>query len=101
MTELTPAGYNPQRLHALREREDALFHARIPRSLELSARARQRMPNGVPMARMAGVYRHPPLFVVGGSGASFTAVDRYTYLCMEHTALNMSAGSAPTTLRTA
>ncbi len=32
MTELTPAGYNPQRLHAVREREDALFHARIPRS---------------------------------------------------------------------
>jgi glutamate-1-semialdehyde 2,1-aminomutase len=95
MTELTPSGYNPQRLHALRGREDALFHARIPRSLELSARARQRMPNGVPMAWMAGLYRHPPLFVVEGSGASFTDVDGNTYLDMNQADLSMNCGYGP------
>jgi len=95
MTELTPSGYNPQRLHALREREDALFQARIPRSLELSARARQRMPNGVPMAWMAGLYRHPPLFVVEGSGASFTDVDGNTYLDMNQADLSMNCGYGP------
>src|SRR5229473_6379760 len=92
MTELTPSGYNPQRLQALREREDARFHARIPRSLELSARARQRMPNGVPMAWMAGLYRHPPLFVVEGSGASFRDVDGHTYLDMNQADLSMNCG---------
>jgi glutamate-1-semialdehyde 2,1-aminomutase len=95
MTKLTPAGYNPERLQALREHEDAMFHTRIPRSLELSARARQRMPNGVPMAWMAGLYRHPPLFVVGGSGASFTDVDGNTYLDMNQADLSMNCGYGP------
>ena len=70
-TESTHAGYDPDRLHAVRTREDAMFRSRIPRSLELAARARRSMPNGVPMAWMAGLYRHPPLFVVEGSGALF------------------------------
>jgi glutamate-1-semialdehyde 2,1-aminomutase len=95
MSKLTPAGYNPERLQALREREDEMFHARIPRSLELSARARQRMPNGVPMAWMAGLYRHPPLFVVEGSGPSFTDVDGNTYLDMNQADLSMNCGYAP------
>lgn len=66
MTKSTPAGYNPERLHTIRIREDALFRSRIPHSLDLAARARRSMPNGVPMAWMAGLYRHPPLFVVDG-----------------------------------
>ena len=95
MTDLTPAGYNAQRLHALREREDALCYARIPRSLVLAARARQRMPNGVPMAWMAGLYRHPLLLVVEGSGASVTDVDGHTYLDMNQADLSMNCGYGP------
>ena len=45
-TESTHAGYDPDRLHAVRTREDAMFRSRIPRSLELAARARRSMPNG-------------------------------------------------------
>ncbi len=76
------AGYDPDRLRAVRAREDTLFHSRIPRSLELAARARRSMPNGVPMAWMVGLYCHPPLFVVEGSGAWFRDVDGHTYLDM-------------------
>ena len=95
MTELTASGYNRQRLQALRAQEDAMFHARIPRSLELAARAQQRMPNGVPMAWMAGLYRHPLLFVAEGSGASFTDVDGNTYLDMNQADLSMNCGYGP------
>jgi hypothetical protein len=64
ITKSTPAGYDPERLHAVRVREDALFRTRIPHSLDLAARARRSMPDGVPIAWMASLYRHPPLFVV-------------------------------------
>ena len=94
-TEFTPAGYDPNRLHALRTREDALFRSRIPRSLALAARARKSMPNGVPMAWMAGLYRHPPLFVVEGSGALFQDVDGHTYLDMNQADLSMNCGYGP------
>ena len=50
MTKSTLAGYDPERLHAVRVREDTLFRTRIPHSLDLAARARRRMPDGVPMA---------------------------------------------------
>ena len=92
MTESTHAGYNPDRLRAVRAREDGMFLSRIPRSLELAARARRSMPNGVPMAWMAGLYRHPPLFVVEGSGALFRDVDGHTYLDMNQADLSMNCG---------
>ena len=38
------------------------------------------MPNGVPMAWMAGYYRTPPLWVSHGRGATFTDVDGNRYL---------------------
>ena len=82
MTKSTPAGYDPERLYAVRVGEDALFRSCIPHSLDLAARARRSMPNGVPMAWMAGLYRHPPLFVLDGSGARFRDVDGNTYLDM-------------------
>ena len=80
MTKLTPAGYDPDRLHAVRIQEDAIFRSRIPHSLDLAARARRSMPDGVPMAWMAGLYRHPPIFVDEGLGAHFGDVDGNTYL---------------------
>lgn len=91
----TPAGYNPERLQAVRVREDTLFRSRVPHSLELAARARRSMPNGVPMAWMAGLYRHPPLFVVDGSGARFCDIDGDTYLDMNQSDLSMNCGYGP------
>jgi glutamate-1-semialdehyde 2,1-aminomutase len=92
MTRSTPAGYDQDRLHTIRVREDAMFRSHIPRSLDLAARARRSMPNGVPMAWMAGLYRHPPLFVVEGSGARFRDVDGNTYLDMNQSDMSMNCG---------
>jgi len=47
LTNSTPAGYDQDRLHTVRVREDANFRSRIPRSLDLAARARRSMPDGV------------------------------------------------------
>jgi glutamate-1-semialdehyde 2,1-aminomutase len=83
------------RLAALRAREDAAFQARIPRSLALGAEARAVMPMGVPMGWMAGLYRHPPLFVARGEGAHFEDVDGNRYLDMNQADLSMNCGFGP------
>jgi glutamate-1-semialdehyde 2,1-aminomutase len=101
MSGSTHAGYDPERLHAVRIREDALFRSRIPHSLDLAARARRNMPNGVPMAWMAGLYRHPSLFVMDGSGAWFRDVDGNTYLDMNQADLSMNCGYGPPPVVTA
>jgi len=98
MNRSTPAGYDQDRLHTVRMREDANFRSRVPRSLELAARARRSMPDGVPMAWMAGLYRHPPIFVVEGSGARFRDVDGNTYLDMNQSDLSMNCGYGPPTV---
>jgi glutamate-1-semialdehyde 2,1-aminomutase len=67
-------------LHRIREREDADFRSRVPRSVALGSKARQVMPAGVPMAWMAGYYRTPTPWVTGGSGASFTDLDGNSYI---------------------
>ena len=67
-------------LTRIREREEAAFRARIPRSLALGSKARTTMPGGVPTPWMAGYYRTPPLWVAHGSGATFTDVDGHRYL---------------------
>jgi glutamate-1-semialdehyde 2,1-aminomutase len=67
-------------LQRIRQREDAEFRSRVPRSLALGSKARQVMPAGVPMAWMAGFYRTPPLWVAGGSGANFTDADGNRYI---------------------
>jgi glutamate-1-semialdehyde 2,1-aminomutase len=68
------------RLTAMWDREEPAFTARIPKSLELGSAARAVMPNGVPMAWMAGFYRTPPLWAAGGAGPTFTDVDGNAYL---------------------
>ncbi|HYK27053.1 MAG TPA: aminotransferase class III-fold pyridoxal phosphate-dependent enzyme [Streptosporangiaceae bacterium] len=76
-------GLTAQQRHHLEEiwtREEAAFQLRIPRSLALGSTARHYMPNGVPMAWMAGYYRTPPLWVTHGSGAAFTDVDGHSYV---------------------
>src|SRR5664279_4851990 len=68
------------RLARMRQREDEAFSARVPRSLEHGRAAGQVMPNGVPMAWMAGLFRTPPVWVSHGQGARFTDVDGNSYL---------------------
>jgi glutamate-1-semialdehyde 2,1-aminomutase len=68
------------RLKAIYDREAARLAARTPRSAELSSRARAVMPDAVPMAWMAGLFRHAPLFVVGGQGSVFKDVDGNSYI---------------------
>jgi glutamate-1-semialdehyde 2,1-aminomutase len=75
------AGHIDQnRLSALLERESATFAERTARSAALLREARQCMPDGVPMAWMAGLYAHPPLFVAGGEGGAFSDVDGHRYI---------------------
>ena len=68
------------RLDALRERELARFADERPHGVEELARARSRMPNGVPMTWMSELYTHPPIFVDAGHGGTFTDIDGNTYI---------------------
>jgi glutamate-1-semialdehyde 2,1-aminomutase len=67
-------------LRRIRQREDAGFRSRVPKSVALGSAARRVMPAGVPMAWMAGYYRMPTPWVSHGSGATFTDVDGNTYV---------------------
>ena len=47
------------------------------------------------MAWMAGLYRHPPIFIDEGSGARFRDVDGNTYLDMNQSDMSMNCGYGP------
>ena len=85
-------GLDDARLTAVRAREMAAFEARTPTSGKLHARARHAMPDGVPMAWMAGLFRHRPLFVTGGAGSRFTDVDGNSYIDFNLADLSNTAG---------
>ncbi|HEY5706737.1 MAG TPA: aminotransferase class III-fold pyridoxal phosphate-dependent enzyme [Terrimicrobiaceae bacterium] len=93
--DLEPRGFKASTLERLLREEKARFVARTPSSQHLLARARKSMPAGVPMAWMAGLYRHPPLFAVRGSGAYFEDADGNRYLDMNQADLAGSLGFAP------
>ncbi len=84
------------RLAAVLQRETAAFIARTPRSRALTARARKVMPDGVPMAWMAGLHRHPPLYVAGGAGSRFEDVDGNSYIDFNLADLSNTVGYGPT-----
>ena len=84
------------RLAAIRDRELARFVQARPRSQSLAARARASMPDGVPMAWMAGLHRHPPLYVTGGSGSRFEDVDGHGYIDFNLADLSNTVGYGPT-----
>ena len=86
---------DPARLAAVREREEATFAARTRRSAELTERARRHLPDGVPMAWMAGLYDHPPLYVAHGAGCRFTDADGNDYLDFNQADLSATCGFAP------
>lgn len=84
-----------QNLAAIREREDAAFIARVPKSLAFRKEAAKSMPSGVPMAWMAGLQRLPPVFIDRGAGAYFTDIDGNDYLDMNQADLAACLGFAP------
>jgi glutamate-1-semialdehyde 2,1-aminomutase len=90
MTTLSTA-----RLGAVRAREDARFLARIPKSAAMHLRAADHLPNGVPMAWMAGLYRTPPIYCESGSGARFRDIDGNEYLDFNVGDLSMTGGFGP------
>ena len=91
-----PAGLiDRDKLAQLRAREDAHFIARTPGSAALIERARAHMPNGVPMAWMAGLYRTPPIVAASGAGAAFCDVDGNRYLDFNVSDLSMTMGFGP------
>jgi glutamate-1-semialdehyde 2,1-aminomutase len=83
------------RLAAARAHEQATFDRRTPRSAELRTQARRHMPDGVPMAWMAGLYDHTPLYVAHGDGCRFTDVDGHGYLDFNQADLSATCGFAP------
>jgi glutamate-1-semialdehyde 2,1-aminomutase len=84
-----------ERLAAIRAREHAAFERRTQRSAELTARARRHMPDGVPMAWMAGLYAHRPVYVAHGDGCRFTDVDGNAYVDFNQADLSATCGFAP------
>jgi glutamate-1-semialdehyde 2,1-aminomutase len=94
MTTLNPhtAMIDRERLALLRVAEDREFGRRTQRSRAARGRAAAHLPLGVPMSWMSGLYRTPPIYVAGGSGASFTDVDGNPYLDFNLCDLSMTIG---------
>lgn len=69
-----------QILQELYAHETAALVERIPQSRALTERAGKQMPRGVPMGWMAGLYRHPPVWVADAAGHEFVDVDGHRYL---------------------
>ena len=84
-----------ERLAAVRAREQAAFDRRTERSTALTARARRHLPDGVPMAWMAGLYDHRPIYVAHGDGCRFTDVDGNAYVDFNQADLSATCGFAP------
>src|SRR3954469_6451027 len=82
-------------LAALRTREEAAFAARTPKSRAWLERGRASMPNGVPVAWMAGLFRHNPVVAVGGTGAVFRDLDGNAYCDFNVADLAMTMGFGP------
>jgi glutamate-1-semialdehyde 2,1-aminomutase len=89
------SGVDPARVAALKEREDAAFVQRRPRSRALWESGRAVMPNGVPMSWLRTSYDHPPLFVESASGARLRDVDGHEYADFNIADMSMFTGYGP------
>ncbi|MFL5737596.1 MAG: transaminase [Actinomycetota bacterium] len=94
-SEAFSATVDHTRVRELKNREDAIFAERHPRSAELRERGLRSMPNGVPMAWFRGSYHHLPIWVAEGRGARFTDVDGHTYRDFNIADMSMFCGYAP------
>ncbi len=92
---MKPFGIDGQKLRMIHEREMRHFTDMIPKSIDLGKRAGKSQPNAVPMAWMAGLYEHPPMYVTQGDGAYFDDVDGNRYLDMNQADLAAALGFAP------
>jgi glutamate-1-semialdehyde 2,1-aminomutase len=54
------------------------------------------MPDGVPMAWMAGLYSHRPVFVESGQGSRFVDVDGNSYIDFNLADLSSTIGFGET-----
>jgi glutamate-1-semialdehyde 2,1-aminomutase len=82
-------------LAGLRAEEDAAFRARTAKSAAWVERARQSMPNGVPVTWMVGYFRTPPVVAAGGEGAWFRDIDGNRYCDFNVSDLAMTMGFGP------
>src|SRR5271165_3299193 len=89
------------RLAAARVRENASFVARTPKSSAMRLRAAAHLPNAVPMAWMAGLYRTPTIYCESGAGARFRDIDGNEYLDFNVADLSMCGGFGPQPIVTA
>ncbi len=90
-----PPTVDHELVRALKNAEDARFRDEHPRSHALRERARESMPNGVPMAWHMSSYHHEAPWVAEGRGARFTDVDGHTYHDFNIADLSMFCGYAP------
>ncbi|HVZ01891.1 MAG TPA: aminotransferase class III-fold pyridoxal phosphate-dependent enzyme [Dongiaceae bacterium] len=95
MTLAAAVGIDRRALADLRRAEDAAFRRRTPKSEAWIARARGSMPNGVPVAWMAGLHRTPPIVAAGGEGAWFRDIDGNRYCDFNVCDLAMTMGYGP------
>src|SRR5689334_4916008 len=95
LPDMAASTIDRKRLAAVRAREQEAFDRRTERSAELAQRARRHLPDGVPMAWMAGLYDHRPLYVAHGDGCRFTDVDGNRYLDFNQADLSATCGFAP------
>jgi glutamate-1-semialdehyde 2,1-aminomutase len=95
LDRVVTAGIDRTALAALRAREEAAFAARTPKSRAWLAEARASMPNGVPVAWMAGLYRHNSIVAAGGEGAFFRDIDGNRYCDFNVCDLAMTMGYGP------
>jgi len=91
-------GLDRARLDAILARETAAFEARTPGSARLVQRAREVMPDAVPMAWMAGLFGHRPLYAAGGEGSRITDVDGNSYIDFNLADLSNTAGYGHTAI---
>jgi len=88
------------KLASLYEREMAAFKEKTRRSGDLLSEATKLMPNGVPMAWMAGLIHHRPLYVTGGAGSCFNDVDGNSYIDFNLADLSNTIGYGETPVST-
>ena len=86
---------NRSTLNKVWEREMRVFAKRTKSSRTLRERASRHLPNGVPMTWMAGLYRHPPIYITHGEGSTFFDVDGNSYLDFNVCDLSMTMGLGP------
>jgi glutamate-1-semialdehyde 2,1-aminomutase len=86
---------NRKKLNDLFIAETSQFTKNHSRSIALLERARQSMPNGVPMTWLMLFNTFPAPFVETAGGAYFTDVDGHSYLDMNVADMSMCTGYAP------